>query len=233
MTNNQFELIREYDRLDALLAQEGEARPAEASDLAGEIAVIRLLKRDAAAEVSMPRQAAFRSELRGKLQPSPSRRWIPFASLAAAAALVMAFLFWQDDQKPAAPDLDLDARALAVVAREDTRSSMIAYLEEAEHLLRAIRDFEPTCSEEQADLTHERRLANSLLIRQNEFSVEMNKPQFIQARQLFAQLETVLVDLNGLEPCTDVLDLELLNDHISKKRLLSKVRIIAQDIELS
>jgi len=230
MTDNKLELIKQYDRLEAALAEEGDTAAPGVEDLSGEMAVVRMLMRDAERPAEMPRADAFRTSLRKEL--TPKRGWWGGAGLALAAAILAAFLIWPEPGG-GDPEIILDERLLAQVEREDLRSSMLDYLDEAERLLQAIRDYETTCTENQADLELERRLANSLLLRQKQFAAEMNKPQYYQARQLFAQLEAILVDLNGLEPCTDVFELEFLNEHISKNRILSKVRIVAQDIQLS
>jgi len=235
MSDNRFELIEQYDRLEALLENTpSEAETTKSGELAGELAVIRLLERDAAAPTQMPEAERFRAELRRRLNPAPARGpWLG-VGLTLAAAVVAALIFWtRPSETGIEPQPLLDERALAMVAREDIRNSMVDYLEEAEQLLRAIRDYETSCDLDQADLTHERQLANNLLLRQKQFWNEMKKPQYYQAQNLFTQLETILVDLNGLEPCTDATELELLNEHIDEKRILSKVRIIAQDIELS
>jgi hypothetical protein len=231
MTDNQFELIRQYDQLEALLA-DGEAPSTPPEHLAGELAVARLLMHDAETISAMPRAEAFRADLRKELTPPTRRGWWGGTGLVLAAAVLAAIILFPEKPEQGS-DIILDDQLLAMVEREDVRTSMLDYLDEAEHLLQAIRDYETTCSKDQADLALERQLANTLLLRQKQFSTEMNKPQYYQARQLFSQLEAILVDLNGLEPCTDVYELDFLNEHISKNRILSKVRIVAQGIELS
>ncbi|MDJ0836017.1 MAG: hypothetical protein QNK37_05825 [Acidobacteriota bacterium] len=234
MKENQFELIQEFDRLESLLEKGAEASRKEAGELAGELDVVRLLMRDASQDIQMPRQQAFRDQVMQQVRPVKRKNWWMAPGLAVAAALVLALLLIPQQKKAATTGvIQVDPELLARAESVDNRDAMIAYLEQAEVLLTSIREFDMQCSEDQTDLTLEKKLARTMLMRQKTFITDMDKPRFYQARDLFAQLETILVDLNGLDVCTDTMDLEFLNEHISKNRILSKVRMVAQDIQLS
>jgi len=113
------------------------------------------------------------------------------------------------------------------------RDDMVAYLTNTEHLLMSIRDSDMVCTEKGADMALERNLARNLLLKQKRFTNTLNDARYNQARKLFASLESILVDVRNLDPCTDPMDLELINDHISSKRILGKLRLIAQEIQMS
>ena len=237
MTENQFKHIQDFDRLESFLEQKVKPSREAAGDLAGELGVLQLLMQDAAQEVPMPRQQAFKDDIMGQIKPPQRKKWWLGSGLAVAvaAALIMAFLPTEPQVSgPASRGvIEVDPALLAQVETLDNREAMVTYLEQAEVLLTSIREMEANCSEDQTDLALEKNLVKTMLMRQKTFSGQMNTPRFYQARDLFAQLETILVDLNGLDTCTDTMDLEFLNEHISKNRILSKVRMVAQDIQLS
>ena len=236
--SNQFQDIKDFELLESLLAEEGEP---QAGPLAGELEVIRLLSADAANEVPLPQGRDLSAAVMGQITRRKKPPVWRGVALAVAAALVIGLVAVFLPKAPqsdgpiadASSQIMVDPALLAVAEHEQTRDAMARYLDRAERLLTAIRDYEAVCDANKADLSLEKKLANRLLVEQKQFSDEMDKPQYMQARQLFAQLETILVDLNTLNPCLDVDEIEFLNDHISRKRILSKVRLVAQDIRLS
>jgi len=223
---NQFELIKNYDRLEALCS--GEASADQAPDLAGELEVVQLLMDDNLAEV-MPRPVEFQHMLVRRIRQRPGKKWWHGGVALLAAAVAVFFLV----PRSVSNEIQVDGQALDLMQDQQTQLAMISYLDETEKLLTAIRDYEITCTANQTDLSMEKALAGNLLMRQKQLNMDLNKPRYYRARQLLSQIENILVDLNSLDPCTDPLEVDFLNEHINENRILSKVRIIAQDIQLS
>lgn len=239
MNENLFEDIKKYDALERMLQEDSET-----PELKGEAKVVRLLMQDAQDQAVMPREDAFHTELMDKLEQQRSVRrtasawWQRPGLVTAAAAVIIGALsiaLWQpaQDAEQGGEGIIISDHTLNVSNHNATRRAMVDYLEEAEFLLTSIRDLETSCSIDRADLGLEKRKAKSLLLKQKTFATEIDKPHFQQAKTLFAQLESILVDLNGLDPCTDYDEVQFLNTHINKNRILSKVRLIAQDIQLT
>jgi len=232
MNKNPFEDSRDYDRLEALLAP-GSDSP-EAGDLAEELALVTLLQ-DLGSEESpdMPRSIEFRNNVMGKIQSHKRKRFQGL--MAVAAVFLLGFVIYRvelpgDHSERVVFDKEMLARA----GKNQTRDAMVSYLENAERLLVSMRDFdEVSCSEDKTDLTPEKAMARTLLLQQKLMAAEIDRPEFLQARQILAQLENILIDLNGLDPCSDPLDVELINEHISQKRILGKLRLVASDIRIS
>ena len=150
------------------------------------------------------------------------------------AAIVLLAVFLPREPEPSgkthlvmAPELIDQAMA------NQARSDMIDYLESTELLLLSIRDYDFYCAENQLDMAPEKNLAKVLLLKQKMFHHQLNDPRYFQARQLFDQLERILVDVNNMDVCSDKFELEFLNQHIIKKRILTKLRVIAQEIQYS
>jgi predicted nucleic acid-binding protein len=179
----------------------------------------------------MPRSIEFRKQILARIRKRPGRHRLFY--LAAAAAVLLGLLIGLPWQQQADGKILFDKSVMARAEENHVQSEMVAYLENTERLLVFIRDNELACSEESRDMAPEKQLAKSLLYQQQHFAPEMGLPRYVQARELFAQLENILVDVNNLDNCTDPNEIEFINNQISKKRILSKLRLIAQDIRLS
>lgn len=240
MKDNPFEQAQAFDRLEELVANGATPNDPEAGDLAGELAVVQLLTQDAEA-TPMPREDLFRSELMDKLQKQRTQQRRSFGPvrvlMAMAATFAIAFLSFRLMSPPPdeahSHDLVVDDQQVAQAIQTLTHDDMIAYLNHTERLLMSIRDHDMACDDQNTDMALERKLARELLMRQKRFSNTLNDARYNQARTLFASLESILVDVKNLDPCTDPVDLELINDHISNKRILGKLRLIAQEIQMS
>ena len=227
---DQFESIRQYDELERLLESGVEPDGVEDAELADSLKVIRLLERTAELE-SMPRGVEFRKRVIRDLDRNGRRASWWSGAVVLAATLLCAILLMQYNEIMEETSIGIDPKLYAQLARNEARSSMVTYLEDTEKLLMSMRDFEVSCSEDQTDVEIEKELAKSLLTKQRLLTAQMDDPEFIRARHLFEQLENVLVDVNTMDLCTDPDEVEILNEHISETRLLSKVRLIAQDIQ--
>lgn len=223
------ELEKAYDRLvEAQAGQKAQDDP----ELRDCIDIVRMMEADQE-PLTMPRHLEFRDAVMGhvKQKRKPAKAW--WAGFAVAAALLMFVFLPKSEDQQAEPEIQIAEDTMNNIMEENTRQSMLAYLDETERLLVSMRDLELYCNDNEVDLSPEKTLANQLLLKQRFFANDVNRPQFVQARQLLDQLEHILVDLNTLDPCADPFELEILNEHITKKRILNKVRLIAQDIQLS
>ena len=230
--SDDFELIRRFDELEKLT--EGGVDPASLADkeLAEALEMVGLLRQDAAAMPAMPRTVEFRKQVMG--QVAKRRRRMPWPGFLAVAAALVAGFFWMGRPQPADPgDLMIDPSLLARAEKREAEDDMLAYLETTEQLLVAIRDYEVTCSEGDMNVAVEKELARELLLKQKLFTAQTNRPEYYQARHLFQQLETILVDVNSLDPCTDPFEIDFINEHVTQQRILSKLRLVAQDLKIS
>ena len=227
MKEDPFQLANQYDRLE-------EARrsgdPSLQKEWQGELQIIELLQSQAEPEL-MPEAEGFRSELLTKLKPLKRSWW--HAGLTIAASLILGFFLFRNPTTQEPVDIMIDDELLVQIGRNQTEQAMLDYLRETERLLVSIRDFEMSCSENQTDLRPEKEMAKSLLIQQKHFAPQMNNPKYFQAKRLFSQLENILVDVNSLDYCTDSLEVDFINRHVNEERILSKLRLIAQEFQIS
>jgi len=230
MKEYRFSLASAYEQLAAMV-DKGETASAADPETAAHLEVVRLLTADAASPADMPRSVEFRRQVLERLRRRPGR--YRFFYLAAAAAILLGLFVRGPWQQQVDAKILIDGPALARSEEKHLQNDMVAYLENTERLLVFMRDNELSCSEETRDIAPEKELAKALLYQQQHFAPEMTQPQFVQARELFSQLEHILVDVNNLDACTDPDEIDFINTQISKKRILSKLRLIAQDIRLS
>ena len=228
--DNTFESIRKYDQLEKLLEAGADPGTVEDKELAECLEVAALLS--AAEEpVGMPRSVEFRKQVVRRIEKRRSSYW-QGGFLAVAAAVIAFFIFPERPGDPTSQSsLSIDPQVLERAIQNEARSAMIEYLEETEQLLVSIRDFEVSCSEEKTNIGLEKKAARELLLKQKHFEPQFNTPEFLQARTLFDQLEKILSGVNGLDPCTDPMEIDMINEHVSKRRIISKLRHMAQSIQ--
>lgn len=223
----------QFDKLEALLAQGAQPDQVKDPEIAQVLMVAQRLSNHQP-EVELPPPDALRKSLLKKIR----KRRFPhlLATGLGLAACVFFALLLMPKQQPAAPDgpqIVLDEDLLQHAIQNQARHTMLAYLQDTEHLLLAMRDFDVHCSNQQLDLVAEKKRAQDLLLQQKLFSTQMNRPQYLHARQLFDQLERILVDVNSMEPCTDPTEIDFINRHINENRILSKLRLVAQEFQVS
>ncbi len=229
--NEEFRNIQKYDELEKLLEAKASPENVEDRELAESLQVVHLLSQQHV-ESAMPRGVEFRKSVIRKIERR-SRSWWQ-VGITLAAALIVGIIWFkpgQDGKNPAG--IMMDGEMLEQAFANDARSAMVEYLEGTEKLLVSIRDFDAVCAEDQMNVTQEKEMALRLLTKQREFVAHMNEPQYYQARNLFNQLEKILVDVNSLDLCTDPLEVDLINESIHKKRILRKLRHVAQEIQVS
>lgn len=232
MTDNPFDQAKAFDRLEELVARGVAPGDPDAADLKGELQVIQLLMAEAE-EVAMPRDIEFTNTIMGRIKPR--KRFAVIQTLVAmAAAFVLAFIgFRFVPGESGSHEFVVDHARIEDSLETLTRDDMIAYLNGTERLLMSIRDHDAVCGDEGNDMALERQVAQDLLLKQKRFASQLAGDEYNQARRLFASLESILVDVKNMDPCTDPFELELINDHISNKRILGKLRLIAQEIQWS
>lgn len=234
MSQNPFEQANAYDRLEALVSRGVSPEDPDVGDLAGELEVVQCLLRDSERPIATFEDEKFRRELMAKLRKR--NHWpglIALAGLAAAVILTLVITRTPSLPRPGSRDLLVAEGQAAKAIEHLTRDDMIAFLNTTEHLLISIRDHDEACSEEGTDMALERQAAQQLLVQQKRFVSQLNEERYNQARHLFASLESILVDVKNLDSCTDPVDVEIINEHISNKRILGKLRLIAQEIQMS
>ncbi len=234
MNNNPFEQAAAFDRLEELVARGVSPDDPDLGELSGELEVVRCLQRESSRPVVQLDDEKFRRELMGKLRKR--RHWPGLVTLSGlAAAVILALYLHRPPAKGpfANGDLLVGENQAAKAIEHLTRDDMVAFLSTTENLLMSIRDHEDACSDEGTDMALERHAAQQLLVQQKRFVSQLNEERYNQARHLFASLESILVDVKNLDSCTDPVDVEIINDHISNSRILGKLRLIAQEIQMS
>lgn len=234
MTENPFEQAKDYDRLESLLEEGVESNDPKAADLVGELAVVKLLMADAKQQAAMPREIEFTHAIMDQISARRRRRpW--HIVLAVAAMFLVGFLVIpsKDPEPIAVSNLQMNAASLDRIDKTINKDAMVAYLNNTERLLIAIRDMEESCSEEGSNMELEKEVAQELLLYQKQFVTELGSARYQQARSLFTQLESILVDVKNLDTCTDTFEVELINEHINENRILGKLRLIAHEIQVS
>lgn len=230
--NREFKDIQAYEKLEELLATGTKSQDVQDAEMAQQLAVIEALMANEP-PASMPRPVEFRKGIVRRIQKQGRRNWWLRVS-AVAAALLLGLIWLAAPKGPEAEPIMISDQALDQMARNDTRDDMLAYLENTEKLLVSIRDFEVTCARDQMNIAPEKEMARSLLLQQKLFASRVvYQPQFFRARQLLDDLERILVDVNSLDPCTDPMDVDLINEHVNETRILSKLRLIAQEFRVS
>ncbi len=234
MNPNPFEQATDYDRLEELVARGLSPDDPEVGELAGELQVVQCLLRDSERPMATFEDERFRRELMGKLRKRS--HWPGLFTLAGvAAAVVLTLMIARAPARPrtGGKELLVGENQASQAIEHLTRDDMVAFLNTTEQLLITIRDHDEACSEEGTDMALERQAAQQLLVQQKRFVSQLNEERYNQARHLFASLESILVDVKNLDSCTDPLDVEIINEHISNKRILGKLRLIAQEIQMS
>jgi hypothetical protein len=230
--SHEFQSIKAYERLEELTASGIPHEDVEDHETAQQLTVIQLLEENAP-RPAMPRSVEFRKTVVRRVQRQRrDRAWMRFGLLAA---VILAGFIWlsRSGDGPEIPMMISD-QALAQADRNAAREDMLTYLEKTEKLLVSMRDFEVSCAREQMNISLEQEMARNLLLKQKLFAPRVvYQPEFFRARQLLDDLERILVDVNGLDPCTDPMDVDLINEHVYETRLLNKLRIIAQEIRVS
>lgn len=228
--DNTFESIRKYDQLEELLEAGADPGAVEDKEMAECLQVAQLLSAGHES-VAMPGSVEFRKQVVRRIEKGRAFRW-QGAFLAVAAAVIAFFLVpTPGEEKTAKTELTIDPQMLDRAIQSEARTAMLEYLEETEQLLVSIRDFEVSCAEDRTNIGLEKKVARELLFKQKHFEPQFNTPEFLQARTLFEQLENILSGVNGLDPCTDPMELDMINEHVSKKRIISKLRHMAQSIQ--
>ena len=225
-------LAQAFDQLEALHQSGADPGSVQDPETAANLEMLAILESLESAEPAMPAPVEFRKGVLSKIKRRRKLAWEGVFAIAAAF-LIGAFVFFPEKDAVTQPGLMMDQDLLSASIDNQTRQAMVNYLESSERLLLAIRDHEVACSENQADIAPEKELAKQLLMRQKLFSPQMSDPNYYQAKQLFSQLERILVDVNTMDPCTDPFEMELINEHINTNRILSKLRLVTQNIQLS
>ncbi len=135
------------------------------------------------------------------------------------------------DYDPQQITFDHDMLKQAIGA--DERSEMLQYLSGTERLILALREPELACTPEKVDLASEKKLASHLLLQQKMFASQMDQFEYMHVRDIFRQLETILIEFNTFDGCSDQLEIQSLSDHIIEKKILTKLRLMTHEIQLS
>ncbi len=231
MNQRLFQDIQEFERIDALFRDGVDPDSVDDVKTANALVVMRALA-DEAEGASMPRAVEFRKVVTRRVRASRRPQWGAIG-MAVAAVLIAGFLFFERPAPLSSAPIMIDEAMLDTAFKRETRAAMVDYLDDAKRLLVAMRDFEMACTENTKDILAEKTLARELLLQQKMFTPYINRPEYFQARQLFSDLERILVDVNNLDRCTDTMDVELINDHINQNRIIGKIRLIAKEIEFA
>ena len=235
MNEQEIKFAEAYDRLEALHQSGTPPEEVKDAEMADFLRVVDLLDLEGQKAQAMPNAPEFTATVIERVKPRHFYRWT--AGLAVAAAFLVAFLLIKPIQEAPPPEeqhtMVIDPGLLEQASRKQMREAMVEYMQNTERLLVAMRDYEIACSEQQADMTPEKILASQLLRKQKHFSPDMNLPEFIQARDLFVQLESILVNVNSLDSCSDPMEVDFINKAINSKRIIGKLRLMVQEFQVS
>jgi len=229
MTGDQFKDIRAYDELESLLQQGKQPIDVARADQAADLAVLHMLESHARSqEQQIPNPETFRQGVMKRVRPD--RYWWGYL-VAAAVLLFAAYINFQ----PTHPRSEwiIDREMLEQVMETEAREAMYDYLMTSEKLLISLRQPDLSCTKDQVNVVTETELAKDLLIRQKYFTTQLNSLEYFELRDFFSELEMILVDLNTLDRCTDLMEVESIKDHINETHILTKLRLIAQEIHIS
>jgi hypothetical protein len=154
--------------------------------------------------------------------------------LLLAASLLLAFVLprWQGVSRGSSPIL-LDESILEQLAAEEARRALHEHLTRTEMLLVDLRETPEWCGADKVAIAAEKELVRGLLIHHKQFAPQLESLEFLQIRDFFQQLEIILVELNTLQRCSDLQEIQDLNQHIQEQRILTKLRLFAQEISVS
>ncbi|CAM2008164.1 hypothetical protein [Acanthopleuribacter pedis] len=229
--NHEEEYEALFDRLESC-RQQGAPPSSDEPELHDLLMISQALDQLGEEPVEMPRAYEFRQTLMRRVRRRPVLRSFS-AGLVLAATILAGLLFLREPPGQPSREIVIQPEMINQVIEKQARTDMVDYLENTELLLVSIRDFDFKCSDDSLDMAMEKKLAQGLLMQQKMFHHSLTDPRYFQARELFDQLERILVDVNNLDPCSDQMEIEFLNKHINSKRILSKLRVIAQEIQYS
>lgn len=233
---------RKYEQLDELDHHQTPVGDVEDRELAAHLEVVQYLRRAAeSARHANPAGPLFTRQVLGRVRRRTS--WLRW-SLSVAALLLMAialkvYLGPADPStqvqaasaKPAA--IQFDHQLLQQAIDADARDDMVAYLVGTEKLILSLREPDLVCTQEKVNLAPEKDLAKQLLMQQKRFQTQMGGVDYMHVRDFFGQVEMVLVDLNSLDGCSDLGEIHSLTEIIEEKHILSKLRLMVQEIQVS
>ncbi|MCB1044272.1 MAG: hypothetical protein KDC35_15125 [Acidobacteria bacterium] len=229
-------LEKQYDQLEAMRAAGLKPEQCDDPELAKDLQFLYWMAQLATERQIREPGPLFTKNVMGKVKRK-GPVW-PWLSAVAAALLVAFFLFRSEPQQAErteelASRIQIDQKTLKRAIEADSRSEMLAYLAGTEQLLLALREPELACSADKVDLAIEKEMAKELLLQQKIFASEMQTAEYSHIRGVFRQLEMILVDLNTLDGCSDMLEIQSLSEHIQQKNILTKLRLMAQEIQVS
>jgi hypothetical protein len=169
---------------------------------------------------------------------------LPVAAAAALAAILVVPPLverWRGAPRGAAPAPVGDApvvseEALTRLERNVAREQAARYLAEAQDVLVNVaaspRDCdrkEGTAADPRVDLEAEARRSRELLARKT-LLVEAQEAAVMSAGPVLQDVEDMLREVAALEACTRARDLQLLRDHLEKRQLLMKMRLMEREL---
>lgn len=230
MNERDKQLIDSFDQLDHHLTTKQAVDPEQHPEIADLVQIVSLIEQQP--RPLMPRGTEFRNQVMTRIKPRRSQAFWWQASLAMAAVLLIGFL-WLRPEPQTQTIFEFDQAFLEKNIQTQTRSTMVQYFRSTERLLMSLRDYELKCSDDQIDFNSEKDLAKDLLLRHQSFVAQMDRPEYLQAKGLLKQLERILTDVNMLDNCSDMIDVDLLNRHINDQRILNKLRLMTREIQIT
>jgi len=172
----------------------------------------------------------------GRERSGPAR--LRAAALLSAAAAASA-LAWLALPRTPPPALDRGARVVEVpdqllerMERNVVREQTARYLNEAGAVLVTVAARGRDCDEdpERVDVALETSRSRELL-RRRALLVELDSEEVATARPVLEDVDQLLLEVAALEACARSRDLELISDHISRRRLLMKIDLMARELQ--
>lgn len=223
------ELHHGYDQLECFRVRRVTPQSLADRDMAADLQVLYWLERITRSLEAMPGAERFRAQVMRRIR----RRSQIFLSYLAVAAVCFFWISMQPSPAASLHGIIMDAERLGLVEHREARIEMRDFLLGAERLFVALRDVELVCDSGAVDVQPETLMAKELLLQQKQFSVYMDGLDTLMVRDFFQHMEMILVDLNSLDPCAEPAEIEAINAHVNSHRILTKLRLMAQEIEVS
>ncbi|MFQ5720308.1 MAG: hypothetical protein ACE5IK_12235, partial [Acidobacteriota bacterium] len=133
------------------------------------------------------------------------------------------------DATPA--DAGPEAEALLDRTRvEMARSHAARYLADSGTLLVGLSDLAMRCGKDQVDISLEQALSTRLLRRKQFLEQDLQDVEVARAMRLADEIEDLLVDIAGLQPCTPPQRVQAIDDVVRQRQLLMRIEMISNEL---
>jgi hypothetical protein len=149
-------------------------------------------------------------------------------ALAAAAVVAVVAFLPKPQQGTEAPVVSEDT--LSRLERNVARAQAARYLGEAQDVLVSVAEAPRPCDRERVDLGQASERSRELLTR-GALLVDPEEAAVASARPVLSDVEQALQEVAALESCVRPRDVRRLQEDISRRQLLMKIRLMRRELE--